>query len=552
MIFKNTQRQTYPSIALAWLWMALTLGLMTASSAVTADPGMQNDSEWFYTYRPADSIQAVAKRMLNPKHSWSDLARHNRIDNAKNVQAGSIIKIPMSWLKVQPKPAKVLSVNGNVLHKKARLSTYKMLKANQNIQVGDEVKSRNGTALIKLADTSIIRLESDSHIHFNRLSHFGDTGMTDTKIRLKRGGVINTVAPLKRGSRYEVSSPSAVAAVRGTEFRMRTEGNRTKIEVTEGKVEFGNRQHSSIINTGEAAEVSTPSAQIATRQLFPAPQKQTTQDSLSDLPTQFTWAPVPGAEGYKYELSEMDQGEQLQAGEMSNPELELANLKSGRYLLAMRAIDAEGFEGLNDLTQLEIALEGQAPMPLQPLDAIVANSAAVQFSWKVSNPSDLSKVQVSKDPEFIDLIVDAPFGNNKTFSPSPALKPGEYFWRVVALNQNQIESTSEQRSIRLQGLMDEVQILSVNYVNNQVGLFWNTVDQARGYVLQVSDHPEFRRILREESIKKSSAFLKLQADKTYYARVKGIGNALYQSEFGPGKKLELEKTSDTENKLETN
>lgn len=539
MIHIKTQSQTDPRAILPWLWLALSLCLMATSPKVTADPSMQDDSEWFYTYRPSDTMQAVAKRMLNPKYNWSDLVRHNRIDNVKSLQAGSIIKIPMSWLKMQPKPAKVLSVNGNVLHKKARLTTYKMLKANQLIQVGDEVKSRNGTALIKLADNSIIRLESESHIHFNRLSHFGDTGMTDTKIRLKRGGLINTVAPLKRGSRYEISSPSAVAAVRGTEFRMRTEGNRTQIEVTEGKVEFGNRQRSSIINAGEAAEISHQSAQIETRDLFPAPQKQNTNNRLSDLPTQFTWAPVPGAESYKYELTEMSKGQRLQAGEKSSPEVEIANLKSGQYQLAMRAVDSDGFEGLNDLTQLDIALEGQKPTPLQPLDASVANNTNVQFSWKVANPKDLSKVQISSDPDFIDLIIDEPFGKNQTFSASPKLKPGEYFWRVIALNQNHIETTSEQRKIRLQGLMDDVQILSVNYVENQVGLFWNSVDEAQGYVLQISDHPQFRRILREESIEKSSAFLKLQTGKTYYARVKGIGNALYRSEFGPGKKLEI-------------
>ncbi len=52
------------------------------------------------------------------------------------------------------------------------------------------------------------------------LGSFDASGMVDTSVRLKKGRVENRVAPQKPDSRYRIITPAAVAAVRGTEFRV--------------------------------------------------------------------------------------------------------------------------------------------------------------------------------------------------------------------------------------------------------------------------------------------------------------------------------------------
>ncbi|KZY76652.1 hypothetical protein A3739_23225 [Oleiphilus sp. HI0067] len=75
-----------------------------------------------------------------------------------------------------------------------------------------------------------------------------------------------------------------------------------------------------------------------------------------------------------------------------------------------------------------------------------------------------------------------------------------------------------------------------------MGIFWHTVDNAQGYVLQISDDKEFRRLLKEETLSKTRAFLKLPEGKHFYARVKGLGDEIFSSEFGPHKDILLEPT----------
>ncbi|WP_197485969.1 FecR domain-containing protein, partial [Oleiphilus sp. HI0061] len=89
--------------------------------------------------------------------------------------------------------------------KRASKSVFKLLKTNMNIRVGDEVATKKGNVLIEFADSSTIRLEENSNLVFNKLSHFGKTGMVDTRLRLKRGSLSTEVTPLVKGSRYEIT-----------------------------------------------------------------------------------------------------------------------------------------------------------------------------------------------------------------------------------------------------------------------------------------------------------------------------------------------------------
>lgn len=517
----------------------LLMVLLIVPSPVDADAGAkESNGDWFYTFRPSDSMQSVGKRFLNSKYNWPEIVRYNRIDDVASLQAGSIIRIPIAWLKFQPLPAKCLSVDGNVLVKKDRFSQYQLLKANTQIQVGYEIMSRKGTALIKLADNSIIRVESDTHMTFNRMSHFGETGMVDTRIRLKRGGVISEVAPLEKGSRFEIRTPSAVAAVRGTEFRLRTDDSGSRIEVTEGKVEFSHAHGTQTVHMGEGAKISVNSAIITTKKLYEAPERSFATNKVGELPYTLSWEPTPGAKRYKYELHvDSPAGNVLQSRELNSPEIDLNHVSNGDYQVAMRAIDAEGFEGMNDVTAMKVELSGDTPVLLQPLPNSIVKQSDLEFSWSLKRPESKGKLQIANDRDFVDMVFDEKFHTETRASMNDQLKPGVYYWRVLGLSADHIESASDSRKLSVRGLMDEIRVLSVNYVGSQVGLFWNSVEEANGYILQISDSRNFRRILREETIQKSSAFLKLTPGKNYYARIKGIPNDLFESEFGPGETL---------------
>lgn len=517
----------------------LALCLQGISSSVKAEEA-NSVSDWYYTYRPNDALPDVAKRLLQAKYQWTDLVRYNRIQDVNKVQAGSIIKIPIDWLKSQPKPAKVLSIDGVVLIKSARGARFIPLKANQAIQVGDELITRDGTALIKLADNSIIRIEADSQVHFNRMSHYGETGMVDTRIRLKKGSMVNNVVPLERGSRFEVSTPSAVAAVRGTEFRISTDGNNSQVEVTEGRVEFIHAHGSQLIEAGQGAKINRQQATARVKALLPPPERQFNDETITSLPAKLNWQQQAAADRYKYEIRSVESpGTVYERANSDKPEVQLTQLKNGDYSVTMQAIDKEGFEGQKDQSALSVEVPGAVATLLAPQNQTMTELDGLVFRWELGDDTAKSRLELSSDQSFTKDLIQQDYALRNRFDEALRLSPGVYHWRVSTLTRNNIEDQSETRTLKVRGKMPEVSILSVNYVKNQVGLFWNGVDEAESYVLQVSGDESFATILREERLEKTSAFLKLSQDKTYFARVKALGGELYRSEFGPSTRLQL-------------
>ena len=541
-MIQRVSTQGWTSMPTWLIFTTLICMTLLALAPVSTVADTHDQADWHYTYRPSDSLQAVGKRLLNNQHTWSDIVRYNQIDNVAGLQPGSIIKVPINWLKFQPKPASTLSVSGNVLVKKGRAQQFSRLKANTAINVSDEIVTRKGRALIKFADSSILIIEEDTHVTFNKLTHYGETGMVDTRIRLKRGGVSADVSPLVKGSRYEISTPSAVAAVRGTQFRLQTDAQGTRIEVTEGEVELTHAHGKKKIEAGQGASVSAQSALVTTKALNEAPSRQFDSAVLDDLPATLNWKSQIEAAAYRFQLrKDSKHGQLVRSSEHRKPSVSLDQLQNGTYSLAMRSIDKQGFQGIDDTANISIQIASDIPALLTPSGDSIASKETTLFSWRLKDSHTLSKLELSKDANFSNLAHTQAFSSETKTKLDPSISPGIYYWRVVALSEDSSESESDVRKISLRGTMDTATILSVNYIKNQVGLFWNNVEDADGYILQVSETSSFRNILREESIAKASAFLKLAAGKKYYARVKGVATELYQSDYGPSKELHIKK-----------
>mgnify|MGYP001179048652 CR=1 FL=1 len=526
----------------AFQFLSLVILFFSYMNAAHAkDSGME---EWHYTLRPGDTLQEISLNLLNHKYTWSDVVKHNRIDQLAAIAPGSIVKIPMHWLKHQPKPAKVKILSGNVQIKKASSSRYETLKEGMYIRVGDEVATRKGNIVIEFADSSTIRLEENSNLVFNKLSHFGKTGMVDTRLRLKRGSLTTDIPPLVKGSRYEIKTPSAVAAVRGTEFRLHSSENETRLEVLEGVVEFSGEHGQVMVGAGRGATIKDNNARIEIIDLPAPPETRIAQEKITKLPVTLEWDKARDASAYQIQLTEKDkEGKLVQRQVQSDPRIEIEQIKNGDYELAVRSINSTGYEGIDNVSNLSVDIDAIKVQLISPSDGSIISEATPSFSWsypKSSSPQTLSRLDISLDKEFAALITENEFSNANEITLEEPLIPGQYFWRVTSLTNNTELSFSDSYIFNIKGWLAPVQILSVNYLDKQVGLFWSPVPNANGYILQVSDKIDFSTIMKEEKLNKPRAHLLLNTGKRYYARVKGIGNTLYSSKFGPTQEILIE------------
>lgn len=127
------------------------------------------------------------------------------------------------------------------------VSNWNHVDLNQDLLVGDELRTNAvGQLAILFADHTQIRLGRNSSLLVRQM------GAADDTVLDLKGGTI--WARAQRGGRgLKIETPAAAAAIRGTDWSLSVEGDKTSLVVMEGTVELSNAQGSVRVGKGEAA-----------------------------------------------------------------------------------------------------------------------------------------------------------------------------------------------------------------------------------------------------------------------------------------------------------
>lgn len=509
-------------------------GSATDKGASTVEP----EPEWLYTLKPGESFAKAANKLLNNHHNPRQLLQYNAIDRTRALTEGDSIRVPLAWLKQEPSPARATSVSGNVQLISSGGRGKRPLTNDALIRVGDEVISAEGSALITLADGSEVRLSPNSRLIFNRLTQFGKTGMADTRLRLNRGGVRTRVKPVTKGdTRFEIETPSAVAAVRGTAFALQTGGAATHLQVTEGTVEFGIPGKLHRVPAGYSATISgnrpniqrMPAAPVITR--LPTP--------LTQLPAEVTWE-AGSTTHYRLDIFEAESGHWVENRKVAGNQFKISRLDNGRYEMQLAALDPQGAAGMPAVRLFEVDLQAYAANLVSPDEGDSTNDDMPEFRWSLNGSNELARIEIAEDKAFNNLVATSEWAPETTALPSRPLKAGEYYWRVVTEAGGNSVAASPSRKLTVNGTLPPVRIISVNYIDSQVRVFWESLAEASKYRVQLADSADFNNVIKEATLKETTAALRLVPGRRYFIRLKALTDGPLHSQWGPGRELYLE------------
>lgn len=329
------------------LILALSLFLSMAVAAETA-----GDDDWRYEVQVDDTIWEICKSYVEDAQCWRKLVEYNNIKTPKYLPPESIVRIPKSWLKKSIAQALVISVRGEVSVSGSKGKPARMLKTGDKLSQADTITAKDGSAMIEFADQSRLLLKPNSAVRMDGLRFYQRGGIANTQIRLLKGRVKASVNKLKGlESRFDIATPAAVAAVRGTEFRVALLQDETQVdgkavmmtELLEGQVAVGSEQNSQILEAGEAVQAVEGEGVKDPIKLLDRPRFSLNTEEEVTLPHQFQWYPVKGAVKYRLSLTRDDAvlWEDVTSEEVFDIDLE----DSGTFILEISAIDQFGFEG---------------------------------------------------------------------------------------------------------------------------------------------------------------------------------------------------------------
>jgi hypothetical protein len=376
-------------------------GAIIASCTVTvAAAAPADDAVTPYVVQPRDTLYDLARRYMLSLAGIAEVRKVNRITNPRRLKPGSSLAIPSALLRSEPLLARVEAVSGVVSVQDQAAAAPRPLTTGANLKEG-----------------AIIRTSSNAFL----------------TLRFAAGRSSFEVAPATRASdRFEVRTPMAVAAVRGTEFRVgyQPDRNASTLEVLEGRVAESGTANGDIAAV-DAGVAAFRAGAGATRQLLPlqpAPDLDDPGKTQAEAATVFRIASPLPANSYHFQLAR-DAGFVDSFAETTTTDGSgvFADVPNGTFFVRASAIDANGIEG----KPVVYSFDRQR----SSLDASVESPPSkgprqYAFKWNSSGEGRfVYRFVLARDPALADAIFDqAGLGGNAV--TLTGLAPGTYYWQV--------------------------------------------------------------------------------------------------------------------------
>lgn len=395
--------------------------IVTATAAAAPAP---ND-DVIYRVKRGDTLETLGNRAFIRPVDYKIVQKRNAVRDPRQLPVGMALKIPSRLLRREPVIANIIALRGTVS------INGKPAQANVRVPEHSEIRTgRNSFATIQLEDGSKLTMPSDSRLQVTALHRLILTNSIIKRFQLGGGRVETEATPLKKqGDRFEVRTPIAVAAIRGTRFRVSYDeaGSKGTTEVLKGRVAVNDAKQEAMVNAGQGVLVS-PAAIGSVQALLPAPEPLNMGDVQDSEIVRFNLSPVADAAGYRVQLA-TDAGfiDLFAETDTATPVIEMSDVPNGSHFARISALSAGGLEGVSSVYSFD-RQRNDVKTSVEEASACPAKRC-MRFRWQA--PSDVKR---SFRFQLVPASGDLPLVDQADMTASEIvltdLPAGTYRWRV--------------------------------------------------------------------------------------------------------------------------
>jgi hypothetical protein len=388
-----------------------------------------------YVIQPGDNLWSLGREYFSPGRDWRDVQRYNKVRDPRRMRPGSVVRIPVAWLRTAPAQAEVQSIQGDVRLDRAGVPVA--VERGTKVVAGDVITTAaGGYATLRFDDGATVVVQAGTRAEVSVLRTRPLARAGDTAVGIERGAVDSKVPRRGPGDRFEIRTPLAATAVRGTEFRAGydEQARVSRTEVLEGRVEVarpGAGGSNAPVAAGFGAAVEATGAPRVVR-LLPAPDLTSIADRHERTILRLPFPAVPGASAYRAMVFEQDGDRVVFNSVTERPEVRIADVPDGRYRMRVRAIDAARLEGLDAERTFVLKARPEPPFPSAPVDGARVRADAAQLSWTGAQEAVRYRIQLADNPQFRTPLVDRTDVTALAFT-TPALADGTWYWRLASI-----------------------------------------------------------------------------------------------------------------------
>jgi FecR protein/LysM domain len=437
----------------ALLFLLAILSLSGGQALSEPAPSNQNSSiqgeNFVYVTQPGDTLLGIKAKFATDNVRWLEMAKLNKISNDKRLPAGKKLLFPISWLASQPGAAKINMVSGKATVNGQAITAGMLISESARISTED-----NSAVVLELSDGSKLRVGSASTIVVDRLKQYHSDQIVEARVRLERGRVEALVTE-QRKKPFDILTPGATAAVRGTHFGVTLDepsngspASLASVDVGKGKVDWVGVKTAAKeylpggfgSSVNEVGLISKPEA------LLPPIEVNAFPKEVSKTISTLSFSPLAGATTYRVQVASDSNFEKLlYENVVPKPRLFLLSDKDGDHYIRVNAITANLIEGMTATAKVSVQARPIAPDGMSPPDATGVFNNAATLSW-ADTPGNSYRLQAAKDENFKNPILDSV---TQLQNANLTLSPGKTFWRVASIQNGKQGPFSDAKHIEL-------------------------------------------------------------------------------------------------------
>lgn len=494
-----------------------------------------------------DSLYKICEKILEDPEDWRRVAMVNRIKNPNLISPGQKLIIPTRLLLGVPVDGVITFVKGDAQIQLKGTEEWNGLQQDDLIAQGDRIRTgARGAIEITFENDFTIFLRPDTTIEITAARKksaaflvyklFIDIGRTISKIKRSTGKEI----------RFEIRTPSAVAAARGTQFRAGVDAAVTsRLEVLSGKVVVQAAKKEVEVTEGQGTSVKKGFAPSIPKKLLPPPRPMKLQPIYREMPLDFQFEGVSGATSYRILLARDNTFKDVLINKVIQPDrsFTIDKIKDGTYYLQSRSIDKLGLEGPSfEPEEIRVRTSPLPPYIQSPIDGTEFREKIARFKWLKAHQAVRYHLQVAEDPVFNTIIVDE---KNITgvAHKTTELDYKTYYFRVSSVANDDYE-----------GIWSDVQRFTIippppsppvekpEVSDKELRIRWLNQGDGFTYHLQIAKDKAFQDVILDKMLMKPEVTLE-KPDKggTYFVRTSVIDPQGYEGDFSNPQSFEIER-----------
>jgi hypothetical protein len=522
--------------------LAVICSLFTAPSRVFAEGSMN------VVVKKGDFLIKIAEEYLEDPRQWKEVARINHLENPDLIYPGQILVVPIRLLRGTPAEGEVSFVQGDVMMQAEGAVEWVPLRLHDRIREGSIVKTGDNCAVeIVLPDGLTCYQQANTLLGLLKMREKGD--VSEEMLSLERGRIVTKILRATgREPRFEIRTPSAVCAARGTLFRTSVDSaGDTRSEVLEGKAEVHAMMQKQEVFAGEGTLVRKGEPPLQPRKLLPPPEIMRDNKIYKTLPLGVAFSPVAGAVSFRISVSrDRDGREMVYEGVVRSGEaVAIQNLHDGTYYLHALSIDDVGLEGMPSVPEeVRVRVNPVPPFVSQPAKGSEYREKSLQCSWLSVRDAVAYQVQIAEDETFHRVVDEQTLAG--TAYDTRELDYGSYYFRVRSVAEDGYEGAwSDSIPFTIVAPPPAPPVKPPAVDEEEMHILWQDLGEGVTYHFQMARDPSFAEVLIDDkTLEKPEIVIQKPEDVgTYYIHVSAIDSKGYEGKFSEPQTFTVKKGS---------